>query len=61
MVTTDTNCATCTHSKVCSLKEKVTEVKNKVLDEYSNVSPIVEIVVRCTEYRKGDMFPSFRR
>ena len=45
MVTTDINCATCTHSKVCSLKEKVTEVKNKVLDEYSDVGPIVEIVV----------------
>lgn len=52
MVTIDTNCHTCVHFTVCSLTDDVCETKNKVMKEFEDVGPIIEINVRCKEYRK---------
>lgn len=50
MVITKTACSNCIHEKICSIKEDVKTVKDKIMSEYGNVDSSIEISVKCKEH-----------
>ena len=50
MVTIQTNCENCTRNKICAIKNKVKEAKEKASTEFGNYNELFSISIRCTEF-----------
>lgn len=50
MIKTTTTCETCTHNKVCSIKDEVKRVRDKIVVEIDGFDEHVIVTIKCTEY-----------
>lgn len=51
MVKTETSCDNCIHKNICSVKDKVKQVKSKIMNDYILTDSVIEITVNCTEHK----------
>lgn len=45
-------CQTCAHSRVCSIKRELAEVKDDIKERARSDSNIISISINCSEYEE---------